>query len=67
MEKDLFSVHSKTAIITGASSGLGAAFAETLSSRGANVVLTARRTEKLHELATRITQSGGTARSNMPG
>jgi NAD(P)-dependent dehydrogenase (short-subunit alcohol dehydrogenase family) len=60
MNKDMFSVVGKTAIVTGASSGLGAAFAQILASRGANVVLTARRTERLEELADRITQDGGT-------
>ena len=61
MDKDIFSVAGKTAIITGASSGLGAAFAEILASRGANVVLTARRTDRLQELADQITRDGGIA------
>src|SRR5262249_59886354 len=61
MEKDLFSVAGKTAIVTGASSGLGATFAQVLASRGANVVLTARRAERLQELANQISRDGGTA------
>ena len=42
----IFSVKDKTIIVTGASSGLGAAFGEILASRGAKVVLAARRIEK---------------------
>ena len=61
MDRDIFSVAGKTAIVTGASSGLGAAFAQILASRRANVVLAARRTDRLHELAGQITRDGGTA------
>jgi len=46
----LFSVADKTAIVTGASSGLGVTFAQSLAERGANVVLAARRKEKLSKL-----------------
>ncbi len=51
----------KVALITGASSGLGARFAEILSAEGAIVALAARRTDKLADLAARIEQAGGTA------
>ena len=61
MVKDIFSVVGKTAIVTGASSGLGEEFAQILASRGANVVLAARRTDRLQELAESITRDGGTA------
>jgi NAD(P)-dependent dehydrogenase (short-subunit alcohol dehydrogenase family) len=61
MAKDIFSVVGKTAIVTGASSGLGAAFAQILASRGANVVLAARRTDRLEELAGQIARDDGTA------
>lgn len=44
----------KTAIITGASSGIGEAIAHQLANEGANVVLAARRTERLEELADSI-------------
>lgn len=44
----------KTAIITGASSGIGAAIARHLASEGANVVLAARRKEKLDAIAKEI-------------
>ena len=44
----VFDIKNKTAIITGASSGLGVTFAEILAKRGANVVLSARRLDKLN-------------------
>lgn len=50
-----------TALITGASSGIGAATAETLAADGAQVALAARRTDRLEELAERIKKSGGDA------
>ena len=46
----IFSVKDKTAVITGASSGLGVTFAQVLAERGANVVLSARRVENLNRL-----------------
>ncbi|PKR58560.1 oxidoreductase [Thalassospira lohafexi] len=54
-------VENKTVIITGASSGIGEATAKLLASHGANVVLGARRTERLDQLATEIEASGGKA------
>lgn len=47
----MFVYKGKTALITGASKGLGTAFAKALAARGANVVLLARSTEKLESLA----------------
>lgn len=55
---DMFRVDSKVALITGASSGLGSRFARVLKEAGAEVVLVARRAERLEELATAI--GGGT-------
>ncbi len=49
------------ALITGASSGLGLHFATRLADAGANVVLAARRKDKLDALATNIRTNGGTA------
>ena len=57
----LFDITGKTAIVTGASSGLGEAFSKILAERGANVVLAARRTERLEEVAGKIVQGGGKA------
>jgi NADP-dependent 3-hydroxy acid dehydrogenase YdfG len=50
-----------TAIITGASSGIGKASALALAGEGANLVLTARREERLAELVHTIQTSGGHA------
>ena len=47
---NLFNVKGKTAIITGASSGLGKHFAKTLSNAGANLIICARRMQNLEDL-----------------
>jgi NAD(P)-dependent dehydrogenase (short-subunit alcohol dehydrogenase family) len=51
----------RVALITGASSGLGAQFARTLAKAGAAVVLASRRTDKLQDLRTHIEAEGGDA------
>jgi NAD(P)-dependent dehydrogenase (short-subunit alcohol dehydrogenase family) len=51
----------RVALITGASGGLGAQFARTLSAAGAAVVLASRRVEKLKELRAQIDGEGGDA------
>lgn len=51
----------KTAIITGASSGIGKLIAEGLARGGANVVLAARSAEQLNDLAAAINQTGAKA------
>jgi len=51
----------RVALVTGASSGLGAQFARTLSRAGAGVVLASRRVDKLKELRARIEGEGGDA------
>jgi len=51
----------RVAIITGASSGIGWALAQTLAAKRAKVGLIARRKEKLEQLAQEIRQGGGTA------
>lgn len=54
-------VENKTVVITGASSGIGEATAKLLAAKGAKVVLGARRTERLDQMATEIEAAGGTA------
>ena len=51
----------KIALVTGASSGLGAQFARVLAANGALVVLAARRVERLKELRAEIESRGGAA------
>lgn len=52
-------VHQGTALITGASSGIGAVYADRLARRGYDLILVARSAEKLRALATRLTDSTG--------
>jgi len=54
-----FDIKSQTAIVTGASSGLGVTFAETLAERGVNLVIGARRYEKLVKVAEDISSKYG--------
>jgi NAD(P)-dependent dehydrogenase (short-subunit alcohol dehydrogenase family) len=51
----------RVALVTGASSGLGAQFARTLAKAGAAVVLSARRVERLKTLRAEIEADGGDA------
>ena len=61
MSNDRFSLQGRTALVTGASSGLGRHFAQVLSRAGANVVLAARRLDRLQSLANEIEGKGGKA------
>lgn len=58
---DLFSLKGKNIVITGASSGLGHHFAGVLSRAGANVILGARREEKIRERVEELCEAGGQA------
>ncbi|MER7726568.1 SDR family oxidoreductase [Streptomyces sp. NPDC096323] len=51
----------RTAVITGAASGMGHATARLLADQGVRVALLARRAERLEELAAKITADGGQA------
>ncbi|MDO9495509.1 MAG: SDR family NAD(P)-dependent oxidoreductase, partial [Nocardioides sp.] len=51
----------RTAVVTGASSGIGAEIARDLARRGHQVTLVARTVAKLDELAAEITEAGGRA------
>lgn len=51
---EMLNLKGKTAIVTGASSGLGVTFAEALAELGANVEIAARRIEKLTEVASHL-------------
>lgn len=55
---DMFTLEGKAAIVTGASSGLGVAFAVALAEAGADVALGARRIEKLQGTAEQVTKLG---------
>lgn len=57
----LFSLANRTALVTGASSGLGRHFAGVLAEAGAAVVVAARRLDKLEEVAAEIEAKGGKA------
>jgi NAD(P)-dependent dehydrogenase (short-subunit alcohol dehydrogenase family) len=57
----LFRVDGRVAVVTGASSGIGAALAEGLAHAGARVVLVARRSDRIDELAKRLSSGGAEA------
>ncbi len=56
-----FNLTGRTALVTGASSGLGRHFAQVLAGAGAKVALAARRTERLKETVAAIESGGGAA------
>jgi NAD(P)-dependent dehydrogenase (short-subunit alcohol dehydrogenase family) len=55
---DLFRLDGKVAIVTGASSGLGVAFAEGLAEAGADIAICARRVDRLEETKGRVEALG---------
>lgn len=54
----MFDLSGRVAVVTGASSGIGVQFAEALANQGADLVLLARRKEKLDAVAERIRECG---------
>ena len=57
----LFRLDGRTALVTGASRGIGEAIARLLASQGARLVLAARSEDKLTALADEIREGGGEA------
>ncbi len=54
----MFDLSGKTALVTGASYGLGVTFADALAEAGANLALTARSSEMLEQAATQLSERG---------
>jgi NAD(P)-dependent dehydrogenase (short-subunit alcohol dehydrogenase family) len=61
MSTDLFDLSGKTALITGASRGIGKAIAELLAQHGAHVIISSRKVEGCAAVAEEITAAGGSA------
>ncbi|HEY1968296.1 MAG TPA: SDR family oxidoreductase [Pseudonocardia sp.] len=59
---DPFDLHNRTALVTGASRGIGARIAETLAGRGAQVLCAGRDAEALDRVVAAIQHAGGQAK-----
>lgn len=59
--EQMFSLHGKTALVTGAGTGMGRRFAHTLAEAGAKVVCVARDLSRLEAVAAEIRAAGGEA------
>lgn len=60
-KKDLFDLTGKTALITGASRGIGESVARTLADYGAHVIVTSRKIDGCEAVASSIRDAGGSA------
>jgi NAD(P)-dependent dehydrogenase (short-subunit alcohol dehydrogenase family) len=58
---DLFSLESRTAVVTGGSSGIGRGIATALAGAGASVVIVARGADRVDDTVSEITGAGGRA------
>ncbi len=63
MSSDLFDLSGKTALVTGASRGIGAAIARLLAASGAHVIVSSRQQESCEQIAAEIRASGGSAQA----
>ena len=59
MTKNYFDLKDQVAIVTGASGGLGVQMAKALANQGANIVVMARRQEKIDAVAAEIAEEFG--------
>src|SRR3546814_2489138 len=64
MSEILFNHRGKTALISGASRGIGAAMAQLLAAHGAHVICTSRKVESCQQVADAIVASGCSAQAN---
>jgi NAD(P)-dependent dehydrogenase (short-subunit alcohol dehydrogenase family) len=63
MSDSLFDLTGRTALVTGASRGIGEAIARLLASRGAHVIVSSRKREACEEVAEAIRAEGGSAQA----
>ena len=66
MSKEVLGRNMTTALVTGASSGIGTIFARQLAQRGQNLVLVARSQEKLQAIADELSQQNGIQATVIP-